>query len=482
MNLIKDPWVPVTLCDGTSGMFSLADVYTQAESIKHVGNNAVTSFSVYRLLLCITQRAIDGPEDVISWKKCKPTLISKSLSYLKGYTDAFELRGGFLQVGNLSPSKKADSVSRLTYFTPSGSSHTLFDAKARMGLTDQYDDADVAMGLLCTQVFAIGGGDGRGDSGMRWGGKRIKEGRKASALSNMLLTMILGENLLSTLWYNLITKKELGVREIPFGVPVWEDVPKTQPSGSIRSYLYNLVPLNRALLIDGETVSWNDGVLPCDLDVYRDPFTTAYKGKKGIVLVKVDPNKELWRNLASLLYRDDKKLEVHNDKANVHVEPAGALCPIPLSRLPSIGKDKDITIYSGGVALDKAEKIAAMHWQLQIPSTLLIDDGNVDKLRACVVFAEVVAIRFKDAARIYMGSGKNSGYIALYPRAAIEYWQRMETHAHEMLQNAGAINTAEWNSQAVQEALRSFRHACGRILPADLQNFIKAEQAIRSGK
>lgn len=63
MNLVKDPWIPVVMQDGTPELVSLRDVFAKGEEIADLAANPCQRIALMRLLICIAQAALDGPKD-----------------------------------------------------------------------------------------------------------------------------------------------------------------------------------------------------------------------------------------------------------------------------------------------------------------------------------------------------------------------------------------------------------------------------------
>jgi CRISPR-associated protein Cse1 (CRISPR_cse1) len=64
MNLTLDPWIPVVQADGSSELLSLQDLFAQAHELHDLAVKTPRTCcfdALMRLLLCITQAALDGP-------------------------------------------------------------------------------------------------------------------------------------------------------------------------------------------------------------------------------------------------------------------------------------------------------------------------------------------------------------------------------------------------------------------------------------
>ncbi len=62
-NLCSDCWIPVTMLDGRAALHSLESLFGQAEHIRDLALSPTERIAVMRLLICIAQRALNGPAD-----------------------------------------------------------------------------------------------------------------------------------------------------------------------------------------------------------------------------------------------------------------------------------------------------------------------------------------------------------------------------------------------------------------------------------
>jgi len=61
MNLIVDAWIPALCANGRRELFSLLDLFASAHELRDLAVKPHERVSLMRLLLCITQAALDGP-------------------------------------------------------------------------------------------------------------------------------------------------------------------------------------------------------------------------------------------------------------------------------------------------------------------------------------------------------------------------------------------------------------------------------------
>jgi len=139
MNLTVDPWIPALRADGRRGLFSLQNLFGQAHELRDLAVKPHERIALMRLLLCITQAALDGPADERDWETCEPRIQPRVRDYLEKWRAAFELFGDgprFLQmkpgvVADPTPVMEKEGITRLNLCLASGESNaTLFDNSA----------------------------------------------------------------------------------------------------------------------------------------------------------------------------------------------------------------------------------------------------------------------------------------------------------------------------------------------------------------
>lgn len=328
-NLCTDPWIPVLRCSGESVLLSLNDLFAQMEEIRDLVLPPKERISVMRLLICITQQALEGPCDEEDREKCKDRIIPEVKEYLKKWHDAFDFQndnGGFLQVPNLlkpCETAKGDDdgsmITKLDLSLASGNNATLFDNAG--GCERKLSFSQIALGLLTFQNFAPSGKQGVAVWEGRSTAKNVNDKNpslKAAPCANSALHLFLiGENLLETVWMNLITQEDIRNKGMEFGEkPVWEEMPQSfedkgsKAKNATSTYLGRLVPLSRCIripedqtekLILGECFQY-PGYDPKKREFFYELSTRLKDNKKE--LIKGDVKQAIWRSLPALLMAD----------------------------------------------------------------------------------------------------------------------------------------------------------------------------------
>jgi CRISPR system Cascade subunit CasA len=330
-NLVDSPWIPIA----DKGRVSLKQIFTQPD-YRALGGNPVQKIAVMKLLLAIAQAACT-PEDNDEWKKLGAEgLAQKCLAYLEKWHDRFYLYGEkpFLQMpavvslidartvqkkskaknnpDRLKAEEKAKPKSFGAGFYPdlpsennTMLSNTLFE--------QVLSDAEKAVFIISIMNLALGGKRVEADlmnfSGQTYGDKY--SAKSAPSLGNYvgyLHNYLIGKNLLSSLWLNLLTHeqvKENRYWENGLGIPPWEIMPTTETCDVANqlktSYMGCLVAMSRFAFLKDDGVYYLDGIqYPSHKDGWCEP-SIAINRQKEIKVVWLNPNKRPWRELTSLL-------------------------------------------------------------------------------------------------------------------------------------------------------------------------------------
>ena len=312
MNLTVDPWIPAVRTDGTRDLFSLQGLFAAAHELRDLAAKPHERIALMRLLLCITQAALDGPEDEDAWEKCDPLIQPHVRDYLEKWHGAFELFGEgqrFSQLPNLQPGKDADEgnpATKLDLALATGNNSTLFDNRA--GEDRSVDPARAALNLLTFQCFSPGGRIGVA----RWNGKETagkgSSNHAPGTPSSMVHTFTLGSHLLATLRLNLLSKVTVGDNVTAgWGQPVWELPPSraedsTAVLNATLTYLGRLAPLSRAIRLgdDGFSIVLANGFDYPIFPAFRETTATVVQRKDELGLLPASTGRSLWRQLPAI--------------------------------------------------------------------------------------------------------------------------------------------------------------------------------------
>jgi CRISPR system Cascade subunit CasA len=305
MNLTLDPWIPAVRADGTRDLFSLHALFAEAHTLRDLAVRPHERIALMRLLLCITQAALDGPADEDAWRECRDNIQPRVRAYLDQWRAAFELFGDgprFLQcragvLGPKSPVMENEGITRLDLSLASGdSTPSLFDTDA--GSNRLLSDASIALSLLTYQCYSPLLGRGY-------------LGRAPCADASALHTILVGGCILDTLHANILTIDSInhcygsGKRGRPIW-EVWKNVTSVETQTMlVGSYIGRLVPISRSIWIESEhEISLANGLVYEGFDKvgYREAtvtLITKYSGEIGVL--RCNAEKATWRELPAIL-------------------------------------------------------------------------------------------------------------------------------------------------------------------------------------
>lgn len=321
MNLVTDAWIPVIGTDNQHRLASLAEIFEHGVDIADLAANPCQRIALMRLLICISQAALDGPADEADWRTCRPRLAPAALAYLKKWQHRFNLFGehAFLQVDGLivqddSFIKQPNALDATSANGGTGLA-MLWDHKAD---TIKYKRSDVSLplALLCYVNFSCSGKVGKA----LWLDDLFNGSTAAGPSHNYLHTYVLGNTIFDSIHFNLIpktvaTSSVTAGDSSKWGVPVWEHVPQSSRdndaiTNAAQTYLGRLVPLSRLVkFIETEAyVCCEIGPPPDALRMQRLPFlrepsaTVILVGKeKEPAYLLARAGRHIWRDLESIL-------------------------------------------------------------------------------------------------------------------------------------------------------------------------------------
>ena len=366
MNLVKEPWVPVITQDGTKKLVSLFEAFERGDEWCDLAVNPIQRLSLMRLLICIAQAALDGPEDEQDWLNCRSRLVPAALGYLEKWHSAFELYGEhpFLQVNELKMTGNA-VLDKLDFSLSAGNNSVLFDHQAHPD-GRHHTDAWHALMLLTFQCFSPGGLIGVN----QWGGqKTTTTSEHAPAVEGSALHSLIRRELLTeSIHSNLVTKQQIATisTEYEWGRPIWETMYESDNCNLISSiprnnYLERLVPLSRAIKLGADINSFTlaNGLPYAKLPIGREVDATVVIRKKGkeeyLGYVAVNLHRHPWRELAAIL------------TLGTHANSNG---PMALAHLKQM-EQHTVDIWTGGLAADKGKILDMAEWSFTLPVALL---------------------------------------------------------------------------------------------------------------
>lgn len=240
-NLIEEAWIPCRALDGSNVLQSLRTVLEKAHVLEEILDpSPLITGSIYRLLLALLHRSLEGPRGIEEWKglwnKCQfnAVISSKIIPYFKKWHDRFYLlhdRYPFYQVHDLEPGS-ATTIAKLAPHLASGNNPTLFDHTFDK-IPPRVSFARATRWLLMHQNFALGGLLSPYKSERM---KMTEKSAKAAPLAKAALVIVQGNNLFETLLLNLEQYDLQSNKSYGSGgkdMPAWEREDPTIPNERI---------------------------------------------------------------------------------------------------------------------------------------------------------------------------------------------------------------------------------------------------------
>ena len=470
MNLTHNPWISVIGCDGRQRLVSLHEAFASAHEIRDLSVKPHEKIALLRLLICITQAALDGPNNFDAWETCRTEIQPAVKIYLEKWIASFELFGDgprFLQVSGLKMAKEeseGNPATKLDLTLASGNNASLFDNAAGDARTVQL--TRLALTLIAFQNFAPGGRIGIA----KWNGTDTAGNGSSNHApcipSGMLHTFIQGNSLLATIHLNLLNKEEASnLGPSGWGHPVWEKPvgnaeDKAAVANATGSYLGRLVPLSRAIRLDAEG---RQMILANGLDyplapIFREPAATMVQRDEKTAVLGVSLGRSIWRQLSAITV----KRRSNND----------AICG-PLALRNNDGTQK-CTLWIGALATDKAKIEDLVEATYDVPAGMFRDAGR--KLyEEGVAHAGLWQDAVSKSVKAYAGTMKLEP--VPYEHARHYFWTVIEQHVPTLLKLAdkpeevGDLKVSEWGRRVKETAHASFEFACPHQTPRQIQAY-----------
>ncbi len=476
MNLVSDSWIPVIFQNGDTRKVSLLEVFKQGEGIRDLAVNPVQRISLMRLLICITQTALDGPEDEEEWVGCRDKMAEASIRYLEEKKDRFDLygRSAFLQIPELEPIQNA-VVDKLDFGLASGNNANLFDHEATPEGRER-ESAWCALMVLAYQCFSPGGLVGVA----KWGNRATsKTSQHAPCVEGSALhVLIRKDNVVATIHANLLTKEQVATLpdvQSKWGKPIWEldaiDAKSLGAEIATHSYLGRLLPLSRAICLEevSRNFSLANGLAYAKLPAARETTATVIirgkgdKAKEGYIHVSL--TRHPWRELGSIISLKQTGL-AGGPLALQHLRPTNAI----------------VDIWAGGMAADKGKILDVAEWNLAIPTNLL-NEPELKTYEDGVGLAQIAEFLLGNAVQTYCKEQKADN--TLLAKGKLHYWSSLDNHYQLLIDAATDINLTlndTWHPIVRDTMKKAYAFACPHETPRQIQSYAQGFQKLHLKK
>ncbi|MDD2967380.1 MAG: type I-E CRISPR-associated protein Cse1/CasA [Desulfovibrionaceae bacterium] len=311
--LIDEPWIPVA----DVGLVSLKDIFSRTD-LYTLGGTPLQKIALMKLLLAIAQAA-HSPENTREWVQGGVQAMAQaSLRYLEQWYDRFWLYGEkpFLQMPAVHKAK-LQSYGALMPEIASGNTTVLTQISRAKPLSD----AEKAL-LLLVNMSCCFSGKKTDKNIVLSPGVEKKSAKAGPALCSLglLHSFLTGENIMHSLWLNMLTQDMFGEKSIypTLGTAPWESMPQGENcpvAQALRhSLMGRLVPLARFCLLHEEGVHFVEGIQHPDyLQGVVDPSVSEDRSATKPKMLWADPEKRPWRELTALLsfLQAEGKQKVH---------------------------------------------------------------------------------------------------------------------------------------------------------------------------
>ncbi len=452
-------------------LFSLLDLFEQAQEIRDLVVKPHERVALMRLLLCITQAALNGPSDEDEWASCSSKIQDSVKSYLDKWSDEFELFGNgsrFLQFTDLKtsdPNDEGSAATKLDLTLATGNNATLFD---NLASEDRIlEPHRSALNLLTSQCFATCGRIGVA----QWNGAETPGSGSCNhapcAPSSMVHTFVIGSNMLETIHRNLLTRDNVSdfYGSCGWGVPAWES-PVVTISDKIAivnatsTYLGRLVPVSRAIRLNenGRSSILANGIDYPPFPAFREATATVIKGKEKLMLLPGSTGRSLWRQLAAV--------SVTNRSGS---DPVCG--PIALQH----GNRHEMTaVWVGALVTDKAKIEDVVESLYSLPSGMFTASGRAAYEKG-VDFAGEWERTLIQGVKMY--STTLNVESPPYNRARQQFWTLVEQSLgslFELSQNislAADLANSPWGKAVKASAASAYERTCSHQTPRQIEAY-----------
>ncbi len=487
-NLIDEPWIPVADSAGNEHKVGLRNLFERANEWSDLAAGTLETIAIYRLLIAIAQRALDGPKTRDDWKTAGERLVVDSLRYLEQWKDRFDLFGDkpFLQIKSLAADNRT-KTDKLDFALATGNSNTLFDQCAvEEGRVHEPDW--LIRKILVYQSFSPSQTIGVA----LWNGEKTIRGLNAPCLQKkMLITMVKGSNIFESVYWNIIPFEVLPFQQERIGKPVWEydlDLLNRDDKNFVRrSWFGRLVPLTRCIRLaeNGREMILADGLSYPGYPEVRDTMGTIILQNNKQLYLQTDPNQHPWRNLHAILAHEKR------DKAGSS-GGAYALGNIPaIKQIKSLVEDYMYELSVGGIVNDpqnNAKIIDTASWSVQIDIGL-IGDISLNNYEKGVKLAQSALGRLVRAIKTYCDHLKlepekdeMKSASSLVVRAKALYWSALDRQYSVLLKVAEEEDgtLTQWRRILKNEIDSAYDKVCPHRTARQLQAFAEGKRLLYS--
>ena len=400
-DLVQQSWISCRFLNGETKELGLKELFLRATEIAEIfGETPLEEASLYRFLVALTHRIVQGPSSEEEWEKLwlKGHFgVEQVESYFEKWKDRFDLfhpEFPFFQHPGCTALEEAPP-SVIVHSMASGNNPVLFDHHSD-DMDSPWPPATAARRLLAAQNYSLGG------LGPSYQGKRVSFFQ--GALVKGALAIVQGENAFETLTLNLVVVDDSGpIRGTGQGhdLPVWETPPPNfEPAAkkTPKGYFDYLTWRSRLMLFSKDeegqvkTVRWIQGDQIPDVGM-GEPMMAfrlnkSKAGRKssvpiGWIPLRFNENRSFWRDSSALV----ANLETSDGKGFRPPETVRALANREeVKGVPAVAK-----IHLYGLLADKAKPLLYRKESLPLPLAYLREGKYFSLLSEALKISENIA-------------------------------------------------------------------------------------------
>lgn len=508
MNLVTDPWLPVTDTKNRLRYISLNHLFEQPNEWLDLVLKPHERVSVMRLLLCIVQAALTGGPVEDEWDACIDEFPQTALGYLKKWNGSFNLfdeKKPFLQIAELKPfNKEPTPITKLNFALATGNNTTLFD-HGGIGTTKDapsrlIDESSLIISMLSFNNFSLGGLCPQAT----WGKTSTsKSGVKDApcAPQSMIHCFVRKNTLIKTLHANILTQEQLADRYGEnIGVPIWECFPSSPfdekaIKNATLTYIGRLVPMSRWLKIlpDKKTMLMGDGF------VY--PAYPEFKETTSVEVVSTIKEKQEYKIIGCKTTTPWRELNAITTKRISDKNDIGGPAAIEKQ---SQSESYDLHIL--GLKREKASILDSVESILHVPDYYSISEGCRSSYSNEVKKSEIKASKLDRSIQRYlslllpdMGRIVNKSFTGerlkknesekyrslknkVKTKYLFHYWTLIEKQRHVLMHYVSLIGTDQdqerekakqaWQSAINNAAEETYKTLCAQESPRQIKAYV----------
>ena len=411
-NLIDEAWIPCILATGQNKIMGLRELLNKAHCIEGFDlQNPLEEAALYRLLLALVHRVVDGPRNSKEWKAlylADSLDQEKIMNYFDKWYDRFDLfsqDSPFFQTAGLELiDKKKEAyalpITLIQLSKASGNQKTLFD-HSRDEEVFPMSPAEASRSLLVAQNYLLGGLNKKETNYFGYQFRFEK-----SVMTYKLFCLLQGQNLFKTLALNLpVLTTSSPIPSTASDQPLWERendlrVGAITPDG----YFDYMTCKGRHILFLPRLTAKKDIIVrslymaqgvqmesvPCPFGLYKKNNTRPMED----IPIKLVEDRTLWRDSEAIFSFSD-----NNDRRPFAFRHVGNAIMRKIVEFPN---RQSCMIY--GIATNKDYSVAKL-WRkesFRFPTKLLSSKDIVDRLKFGMTLIQNAGEILQIAAKLYV--------------------------------------------------------------------------------